>query len=210
MHYSVLAADHGLPYDPFKALVGPRPIGWITALDKQGRVNCSPYSFFNIVSDKPHIIGFGAGVNKDAPAVIEETGEFTCSVSTWDMREAMNQTSTPLPRGENELDFAGLEGAPSCFVKSPRVKGAPAALECKWLQTVPMTSLEGITKYVFVIGQVIGIYIDDAYVADGFVNTGAMRPIMRAGYHEYFVVGPEQRFYMEFPVGVTSHRDTGA
>ncbi|QCI68117.1 flavin reductase family protein [Phreatobacter stygius] len=201
MHYNVTAADHGLPYDPFKAVVAPRPIGWITALDRDGRVNCSPYSFFNAISDKPHMVAFGGGGMKDARAFIEETGEFTCSLSTFDLREEMNRTSAPLPRGEDEMAFAGLEAAPSKFVKPPRVKASPAALECKYLQTVPLTSLEGVTNYFLIIGQVLGIYIDDAFIRDGIVDTGAMRPIMRAGYDQYFQVGPEQMFKMTRPPG---------
>ncbi|MBN8945241.1 MAG: flavin reductase family protein [Rhizobiales bacterium] len=201
MHYNVTAADHGLPYDPFKAVVAPRPIGWITALDKDGRVNCSPYSFFNAISDKPHMVAFGGGGMKDARAFIEETGEFTCSLSTFDLREEMNRTSAPLPRGEDEMAFAGLDAAPSQFVKPPRVKASPAALECKYLQTVPLTSLEGVTNYFLIIGQVVGIYIDDAFIRDGIVDTAAMRPIMRAGYDQYFQVGPDQMFKMTRPPG---------
>lgn len=201
MHYSVAAADHGLPHDPFKSLVAPRPIGWITALDRQGRVNCSPYSFFNAISDRPHMVAFSSDGMKDARAFIEETGEFTCSFTSWELRDAMNATSAPLPRGESELAFAGLEPAPSRFVKPPRVKAAPAALECKWLQTVPLTSLEGKTRYFLVIGEVVGVYIDDAFVKDGFVDTAAMRPIMRGGYDQYFAVGPEQMFRMTRPAG---------
>jgi flavin reductase (DIM6/NTAB) family NADH-FMN oxidoreductase RutF len=201
MHYNVTAADHGLPHDPFKALVAPRPIGWITAQDSQGRINCSPYSFFNAISDRPHMVAFGSGGMKDAQAFIEETGEFTCSMVTFDLRDAMNMTSAPLPRGESELAFAGLEAAPSHFVKPPRVKGSPAALECKWLQTVPLTSLEGVTTYSLIIGQVVGIYIDDAFIKNGQVDTAAMVPVMRGGYDQYFKVGAEQMFRMTRPPG---------
>jgi flavin reductase (DIM6/NTAB) family NADH-FMN oxidoreductase RutF len=204
MHYNVLAADHGLPHDPFKALVAPRPIGWITAMDGKGRINCSPYSFFNAISDKPHMVAFasgGAPQAKDAQTFIEETGEFTCSMATWDLREGMNMTSAPLPRGESELDFAHLEAAPSKFVKPPRVKASPAALECKWRQTVPLTSIEGVTSYYLIIGQVVGIYIDDAFIKNGIVDTAAMGPIMRAGYDQYFKVGPDQMFRMTRPPG---------
>lgn len=201
MHYNVTAADHGLPYDPFKAVVAPRPIGWITSIDRDGRVNCSPYSFFNAISDKPHMVCFGSGGRKDALAFAEETGEFTCSFVTWELREAMNRTSAPLPRGENEMEFAGLEAAPSKFVRPPRVKASPAALECKWLQTVPLTSLEGVTSYHLVIGQVVGMYIDDAFIENGIVDTGRMHPVMRAGYDQYFQVGPDQMFKMTRPPG---------
>lgn len=201
MHYSVAAADHGLPYDPFKAVVAPRPIGWITAVNGEGRINCSPYSFFNAISDKPHMVAFGGGHMKDAQVFIEETGEFTCSLATFDLRDQMNLTSAPLPRGEEEMAFAGLEPAPSKFVRPPRVKASPAAIECKYLQTVPLTSLEGVSKYSLIIGQVVGIYVDDAFIRDGKVDTAAMHPIMRAGYDQYFQVGPDQMFRMTRPPG---------
>lgn len=201
MHYSVAAADHGLRYDPFKAVVAPRPIGWITTMSRAGQVNCSPYSFFNAISDKPHMVAFGGGHMKDAQAFIEETGEFTCSLATFELRDQMNLTSAPLPRGEDEMVFAGLEPAPSKFVRPPRVKASPAAIECKYLQTVPLTSLEGITTYSLIIGQVVGIYVDDAFIHDGKVDTAAMHPIMRAGYDQYFQVGPDQMFRMTRPPG---------
>lgn len=201
MHYDVLAADHGLPHDPFKAIVAPRPIGWITALDGQGRVNCSPYSFFNAISDRPHMVAFSSEGAKDALSFIEETGEFTCSFASFELREAMNKTSAPLPRGTSELDFAGLEPAPSKFVRPPRVKAAPAALECKWRQTVPLTAIDGRTRYFLVIGQVVGAYIDDRFIRDGMVDTGTMHPIMRGGYDQYFAVTNDQVFRMTRPPG---------
>lgn len=201
MHYDAIKADHGLPHDPFKAIVAPRPIGWITAMSASGAVNLSPYSFFNAVSDRPHMVAFASDGRKDAITFIEESGEFVCSVATWDQREAMNATSAPLPRGESEFPFAGLEPAPSRFVKPPRVKGSPAALECRWLQTVPMTPLEGEARYFLVIGQVVGVYLDDAMIVNGRVDTAAMRPIARGGYMDYFVATPETRFALNRPRG---------
>ncbi len=200
MHYDVLKNDHGLPHDPFKAIVAPRPIGWISAMDKQGRLNLAPYSFFNGVSDRPHMVGFASDGKKDALSFIEETGEFTCSMATYDLRDAMNMTSASLPRGESEFDHAGLETAPSMFVKPPRVKASPAALECKWLQTVPLKPLDGAPeRYYWVIGQVVGIYIDEAFIKNGMVDTAAMQPIARAGYMDYFVATPETKFSIRRP-----------
>ena len=200
MHYDVLKNDHGLPHDPFKAIVAPRPIGWISAMDKQGRLNLSPYSFFNGVSDRPHMVGFASDGRKDALAFIEETGEFTCSMATYALREAMNKTSASLPRGESEFEFAGLETAPSMFVKPPRVKASPAALECKWLQTVPLKPLEGgPERYYWVIGQVVGIYLDEACLKDGLLDTAAMQPIARGGYMDYFVATQETKFSIKRP-----------
>jgi flavin reductase (DIM6/NTAB) family NADH-FMN oxidoreductase RutF len=202
MFYDVLANDHGLPHDPFKALVAPRPVGWITALSARGEVNLSPYSFFNAVSDRPHMVAFSSDGKKDALTFVEETGEFVCNMATFDLREPMNATSAPLPRGESELLHAGLTAAPSRLVRPPRVAEAPAALECKWLRTVPLDPLGGgEPKYYLVIGQVVGIHIDDRFIVDGLVDTAAMRPIMRAGYHEYFTATPETKFAMRRPAG---------
>jgi flavin reductase (DIM6/NTAB) family NADH-FMN oxidoreductase RutF len=200
--YRCLENDHGLPHDPFKALVAPRPIGWITAMSLKGEVNLSPYSFFNAVSDRPHMVAFSSGGRKDAVTFIEETGEFVCNFATFDLREAVNATSAPLPRGENEMAYAGLTAAPSRLVKPPRVAEAPAALECKWVKTVPLEPLEGgPARYLLVIGQVVGVHIDDRFIVDGLVDTGAMLPIMRAGYHDYFTALPEGKFSMRRPKG---------
>jgi flavin reductase (DIM6/NTAB) family NADH-FMN oxidoreductase RutF len=202
MFYDVAKRDHGLPHDPFKALVAPRPIGWITAVSGRGEINLSPYSFFNAVSDLPPMVAFSSQGRKDALTFIEETGEFVCNLATWDLREAVNDTSAPLARGQNEMIHAGLTPAPSRFVKPPRVAEAPAAIECKLMQIVPLTPLTGEEpRYFLVIGQVLGVYIDDAFIVDGLVDTAAMRPITRAGYRDYFVATPETKFAMTRPRG---------
>jgi flavin reductase (DIM6/NTAB) family NADH-FMN oxidoreductase RutF len=202
MFYEVAKRDHGLPHDPFKALVAPRPIGWITAMSAKGEINLSPYSFFNAVSDVPPMVAFSSLGKKDALTFIEETGEFVCNLATWDLRDAMNETSAPLARGHNEMMHAGLTPAPSRFVKPPRVAEAPAAIECKHLQTVPLAPLSGgEPRYFLVIGEVVGVYIDDAFIVDGLVDTAAMRPITRAGYRDYFVATPETKFSMTRPRG---------
>ncbi len=202
MFYETALANHGLPHDPFKALVTPRPIGWITAMSARGEVNLSPYSFFNAVSERPHMVAFSSSGRKDALAFIEETGEFVCNLATYDLRDKMNLTSAVLPRGENEMAHAGLEAAPSRLVKPPRVADSPAALECKWLQTVPLAPLDGgEPAYFLVIGQVVGIHIDDRFIVDGLVDTAAMRPIARSGYRDYFVATPETKFSITRPGG---------
>jgi flavin reductase (DIM6/NTAB) family NADH-FMN oxidoreductase RutF len=202
MFYETASNAHGLPHDPFKALVTPRPIGWITAMSARGEVNLSPYSFFNAVSERPHMVAFSSSGRKDALAFIEETGEFVCNLATYDLRDKMNLTSAVLPRGENEMAHAGLEAAPSRLVKPPRVADSPAALECKWLQTVPLAPLDGgEPAYFLVIGQVVGIHIDDRFIVDGLVDTAAMRPIARSGYRDYFVATPETKFSITRPGG---------
>ncbi len=200
MFYEV-AKGHGLPHDPVKALVAPRPIGWVSALSAAGELNLSPYSFFNQVSDRPHMVMFSSAGRKDAVTFVEETGEFVCSVATWDQREQMNATSAPLPRGMNEFGHAGLGTEPSVLVRPPRVRGTPAALECRHVKTVPLEPLGGgEAVYLMVIGQVVGVHIDDGLIEDGLVRTERMRVIMRAGYHDYFVA--DAKFSMTRPTKV--------
>jgi flavin reductase (DIM6/NTAB) family NADH-FMN oxidoreductase RutF len=200
MFYETATKNHGLPHDPFKAIVTPRPIGWITAMSARGEINLSPYSFFNAISENPPMVAFSSNGRKDAVTFIEETKEFVCNLATYDLREQMNTTSAPLPRGENEMVHAGLEAAPSRLVKPPRVAAALAALECRWVQTVPLVPLEGgEPSYHLVIGQVVGIHIDDRFIVNGLVDTAAMRPIARSGYRDYFVATPETKFAMTRP-----------
>ena len=201
MFYTTEKNDHGLPHDPFKAILAPRPIGWITSMSAGGAINLAPYSYFNGVHSRPPMVMFASEGRKDSLEFVEETKEFVCNLATFDLREAMNRTSAPLPRGESELDFAGLTPAPCRLVKPPRVAESPVALECKWLRTVPLEPLAGPAQYHLVIGEVVGTHIDDRFIVDGVVDTAAMRPIARAGYREYFVATPETNFAMTRPRG---------
>jgi flavin reductase (DIM6/NTAB) family NADH-FMN oxidoreductase RutF len=189
MFYETAKNDHGLPYDPLKAIIAPRPIGWITSMAANGDINLAPYSYFNAFSTRPPIVGFSSESRKDSVDLVEETKEFVCNLATWDLRDAMNATSATLPRGVNEMEVAGLEAAPSRLVKPPRVAASPCALECKWLQTLHFRDLNGreIGRFL-VIGQVVGIHIDDRYLNNGKLDTAAMKPIARCGYHDYAVV----------------------
>ena len=189
MFYDAIENSHGLPHDPFKALVAPRPIGWISTISKSGQVNLAPYSFFNGVSTDPNIVMFASGGHKDSLVNVEETGEFVCSLATYDLRDEMNQTSAALAHGENEMDFAGIEAAPSKLVAPPRVAASPVALECKYIQTVkmPIKSKSGIIYHV-VFGHVIGVYINDNVIIGGLVDVKKMCPLARLGYHDYSVV----------------------
>jgi flavin reductase (DIM6/NTAB) family NADH-FMN oxidoreductase RutF len=202
MHYDTDKRDHGLPHDPFKALVVPRPIGWVSTLDKQGRANLAPYSFFNAVSDRPPMLMFSSGGTKDSLRNILDTGEFTCSMATWALREAMNLSSAPVAPGVDEFDLAGLGKAESRFVRPPRVAESPAAFECRLWKTLPMPPHKpgADPSYTVVFGQVVGIYIDDAFIKDGLVQSGAMRPLARLGYMDYSVLTPESMFTMNRPV----------
>ncbi len=178
-----------LPYDPFKAIVAPRPIGWITSMSRKGEVNLAPYSFFNGVNSRPNLVMFGSEGLKDSVAFIEETREFVCSLATFDLRKEMNATAAPMARGVNEMERAGLAPAPCRIVKPPRVAASPCALECKLINIMAMQTHDGQPVDCHVVfGQVVGVHIDDRYVVDGLLDTAAMKPIARCGYDQYAVV----------------------
>src|SRR5690348_6468187 len=143
MFYEPDKRPASLPYDPFKAIVAPRPIGWITSINGRGEINLAPYSFFNGINSRPNLVMFASEGRKDSVAFIEETGEFVCNLATFDLREPMNDTSAPLARGVNEMERAGLTPAPSRIVKPPRVAQSPCALECKMTKIVSMNALDG-------------------------------------------------------------------
>jgi flavin reductase (DIM6/NTAB) family NADH-FMN oxidoreductase RutF len=198
MFYETGKRDPALPYDPFKAIVAPRPIGWVTSVSAKGEVNLAPYSYFNGVNSKPNVVMFSSEGRKDSVSFIAETREFVCNLATWDLREQMNVTSAPLPRGANEMERAGLAAAPSRLVKPPRIAASPCALECKLLQIVTPNDIDGapIDCHV-VIGQVVGVHIEDRFIVNGRLDTAAMKPIARCGYDEYAVV--ESVFAMQRP-----------
>lgn len=201
MFYETRDNKHGLRHDPFKALAVPRPIGWVSTISKGGICNIAPYSFFNAVGEKPHYVLFSSAGPKDSLRNIEETGEFVCSLATWDLRFNMNMTSAGVPHGIDEFPIGDLTAAPSRLVKPPRVKESPAAFECKHWKTIDLPHPEpgAQSTYAVVFGLVVGIYIDDAFIKNGIVDTGAMRPIARLGYKDYAVVTPETIFSIERP-----------
>ena len=188
MHYDAIDNVHGLPNDPFKAIVAPRPIGWISSISRSGVPNLAPYSFFNAVADQPHYIVIGSSGMKDSLANIEAMAEFVINIATYDLREQMNASSATVAADVDEFKLSGLTPAPSRFVKPPRVAKSPAALECRLFQIVPLPDDNGDAQNWAIIGRVIGIYIDDRFVKDGRVDTAAMRPIARMGYSEYATV----------------------
>jgi flavin reductase (DIM6/NTAB) family NADH-FMN oxidoreductase RutF len=189
MFYDTRKNDHGLPRDPFKAIVSPRPIGWITSMSANGEINLAPYSFFNAVSDAPPIVLFSSEGRKDSLAFVEETKEFVCSLAVFDLRHAVVTSGIAFPRGINEMEQAGLVAAPSRLVRPPRVAASPCALECKLLQIVELNDLDGQPAHRHVaFGQVIGVHIDDRFIKDGRLDTAAMQPIARCGYSDYAVV----------------------
>lgn len=199
MFYETRSNAHGLRHDPFKALMVPRPIGWISTVSKEGVCNLAPYSFFNAMSEKPAYVVFGSAGLKDSLRNIADTGEFVCSMATYDLRFNMNMTSATVPANVDEFPLGDLTAAPSTLVKPPRVKESPAAFECVHWKTIELPNPDGPATYWMVIGRIVGIYIDERYIKDGLVDTGAMRPIARMGYMEYSVVTPETIFSIQRP-----------
>ena len=204
MFYEPAKNNHGLPRDPFKAIVAPRPIGWITSMSAKGEINLAPYSFFNGVSDHPPIVLFSSEGPKDSLIFVEETREFVSSLATFDLRKEV--VDREYPRGVNEMIEAGLEPAPSRLVRPPRVAASPCALECRLLEIVPLKDLAGrpVARTV-VFGQVVGIHIDDRFINNGRLDTAAMQPIARCGYADYAVV--DKVFAMAFPTPVVAAQD---
>lgn len=189
MFYETAKNDHGLPHNPFKAIVSPRPIGWISSLDGEGRTNLAPYSFFNAVGDRPPIVMFSSSGYKDSAANVDATGEFVCNMASWDLKDAMNVSSAPVSGDTCEFELAGLEMAPSRLVKTPRVAKAATALECRHLQTIKLKDLDGVeTDNWIVFGQVVGVHIDETILVDGKVDVTRFKPLSRLGYMEYAAV----------------------
>ena len=196
--------DHGLPHNPFKSLVVPRPIGWITSLAGDGTLNLAPFSYFNAVGDDPPIVLFAPSGRqrddwiKDTLRNVEETGEFVTNMATWDLREEMNQTSAAVGPEVDEAADAGLEMIPSQLVKPPRVAASPVHMECKYLKTVEFPTNKPEARCYVCFGEVVGIHIDDSVVNEkGHVDVTRFKPIARLGYMEYAVV--DDVFVMQRP-----------
>ena len=190
MFYDTRSGGHGLPHDPFKSCIVPRPIGWISTLSLTGVVNLAPYSFFNGVASDPPMVMFASSGRqphgpKDSLANCEATGEFVVNLATWELRDAMNQSSAPSRPEIDEMAAAGLEAAPSSLVKPPRVKAAPIHLECLTHQIVELPCDDPAGRNAMVLGRVIGLHIDDAVLTDGLVDLDKFRPIARLGYMDY-------------------------
>ena len=190
MQYALPGNDHGLAHDPFKAIVAPRPIGWISSLSPAGVANLAPYSFFNAVSSSPHIVMFSSNGWKDSVANIAQTGEFVANYVDEPLAEAMNATSVPAPGAVSEFDYAGLRAAPSRWVAPPRVARARAALECRLSEIIqPKTADGGDSGHWLVLGEVVGVYIEDEAIVDGRFQVELTRPVARLGYLDFAGIG---------------------
>lgn len=195
---------HGLPHDPFRAIVAPRPIGWISTVSADGIVNLAPYSFFNAFSGSPPLVGFASEGPKHSASNALATGEFAVNLATRKMAEALNKTSTFVDREIDEFDFAEIERAPCRLIAAPRVRDAPAVLECRTTGSVDLLDLDGTsTDRRLVLGQVIGVHIDETYLSDGLFDVIKAGTISRLGYRDYAQV--TNIFSMNPPPAVLDH-----
>jgi flavin reductase (DIM6/NTAB) family NADH-FMN oxidoreductase RutF len=201
MFYATAERDRTkLPRDPFKAIIAPRPIGWISTRALDGRINLAPYSFFNGFSSAPPIFGFSSEGWKDSASFARESGEFVANLATRDLRGPMNESSAPFARGDNEFARAGLTMAECRLVAAPRVAESPAALECEVVEVIEIrTASGGWSGAVLTLGEVVGFHIDEAFLVDGSFDTARARPLARCGYQDYATV--ETVFAMPRPKG---------
>lgn len=202
MYYETDKNNHGLRFNPLKACVVPRPIGWISTIDAAGATNVAPFSFFNLLSYDPPFVLFSAGVHevdggkKDTVANVEATGEFVYNMATWAQKDQMNETAMIVDRTIDEMAATGLEPEASRLVRPPRIKGSPVQFECRLHQIVTLPGRVPSSEHHLVIGRVLAVHIaDGALTDDGRVDVLRLRPIARLGYKDYVCV--DATFQME-------------
>ena len=200
-YYYEPAQGHGLPHNPFNAIIGPRPIGWIATRGANGRLNLAPYSFFNAFAYTPSVIGFGSTGAKDTLRNVRETGEFVWNLATRNLAEQMNQTSARVAPEVSEFELAGLTPIPATRVAVPRVAESPVAMECKVTQIVQLTDSQGgLMPNWVVFGEVVAVHIARHLLVDGIYDTAAAHPILRAGGPDgYAEISPPSMFSMNRP-----------
>jgi flavin reductase (DIM6/NTAB) family NADH-FMN oxidoreductase RutF len=203
MHYEPGRTDHGLPHDPFKSCVIPRPIGWISSMDRTGIHNLAPFSQFQNITFNPPIVMFAAnqnteGTRKDTVRNVEATGEFVWNMATYALREAVNITAEELPPNVDEFERARLTKAPSHLVAPSRVAESPIQFECKYLNTLRFPGEGKMGPVDVVFGRVVMIHIaDDVINHQGQIDVLKIRPIARLGYYDYTSI--ESLFQMVIP-----------
>jgi flavin reductase (DIM6/NTAB) family NADH-FMN oxidoreductase RutF len=196
VNYDPEKNDHGLPHNPFNALIAPRPIGWISTLSPSGVVNLAPYSFFNALSGRPPFVMFSSSTPKHSRFNAENSGEFVANLATGDLKDELVETSRPVPADVSEAELAHLVMAPSRRIRTPRVARTHAALECRYVKTVELHDRNGVLlPAAAVIGEVVDIFIDDAIIVDGRVDLTLVKPLARLGYYDYSLV--EEVFEMQ-------------
>jgi flavin reductase (DIM6/NTAB) family NADH-FMN oxidoreductase RutF len=203
MHYDPEKNDHGLPFNPFKSCVVPRPIGWISTVSVDGVPNLAPFSQFqNLTFDPPYVM-FAANQNtlgkrKDTVVNCEQTGEFVYNMATYELREAVNRSAAEVPPEVDEFELAGVTPAPSLRVKPSRVAESPVQFECRYHQTLrlPGNGLMGTVDVV--IGRVVLVHVRDEVIgSDGRLDILKIRPLARLGYYDYTTV--DSLFEMVIP-----------
>ncbi len=200
-YYYEPAAGHGLPHDPLNAIVGPRPIGWISSLNAEGQRNLAPYSFFNCFNYRPPIIGFSSTGWKDSVANIRATGEFVWNLATRSLAVQMNETSASLPNGEDEFERTGLTSIRGRRVAACRVLESPVNFECKLSQLIQLEGADGrkLDSWL-VLGEVVAVHIDRTLLEDGIYQTSRAEPVLRAGGPSaYYGISEDQRFDLVRP-----------
>lgn len=201
IHFYEPKDGHRLPHDPFNAIVGPRPIGWVSTRSADGITNVAPYSFFNAFNYVPPIVGFSSVGYKDSVRNIEETGDFAWNLVTRPLAEAMNQSCAAVPPEVSEFELAGLTPVDSRLIKAPRVQESPVTFECKATQIFQLQGLDGVKVQTWmVLGEVIAVHIREDLLVNGIYNTAGADHILRGGGPaDYFTIGPEQLFHMHRP-----------
>jgi len=200
-HFYQPAQGHGLPHDPFNAMVGPRPIGWISSQSASGVRNLAPYSFFNAFNYVPPIVGFASIGAKDSLHNIRDTGEFGWNLATRPLAERMNASCAAVPPEVDEFELAGLTPVASRCIAVPRVAESPVSFECKLTQIVQLEGVDGTKVDTWlVLGEVVGVHIARHLLKDGIYDTAAAEPILRAGGPaDYFTVTRDNLFKMFRP-----------
>ncbi len=200
-HFYEPANGHGLPHDPFNAIVGPRPIGWIASRSGAGVLNLAPYSFFNGFNYTPPIIGFSSIGHKDSVTNVKETGEFVWNLATRPLAEAMNRSCVTAPPEVDEFVLAGLTPEPGRIVNVPRVAESPVAFECRCTQIIRLQNAGGAEVNTWlVLGEVVGVHIAKSLLKDGIYDTAAAQPILRGGGPaDYFEITADTLFRMRRP-----------
>ena len=201
IHFYEPRLGHGLAHDPFNSIVGPRPIGWISSRDAQGRLNLAPYSFFTAFNYTPPIVGFASLGTKDTLRNVQQTGEFAWNLATKPLAEAMNISCSTVPPEVDEFELAGLTPVASRLIAVPRVAESPVSFECRVTQVIQLQAADGAKVQTWLtLGEVVAVHIAQHLLKDGVYDTAAAQPILRGGGPaDYFEIGPQQLFRMTRP-----------
>jgi flavin reductase (DIM6/NTAB) family NADH-FMN oxidoreductase RutF len=191
---------HGLAHNPFNSIIAPRPIGWISSQGIQA-ANLAPYSFFNAFNYTPPIIGFASIGAKDSLSNIESTGEFCWNLVNAELAEQMNTTSQSVANDIDEFELAGLKKSSGKVISVPYVAEAPVVFECKKTQIIQLKDqyAKSIESWL-ILGEVVGVHIDQDLLNEGVFDTVAANPVLRGGgAGDYFQISDESKFELFRP-----------